>query len=186
MLQYTFGFHWYKYKLKLDSQPRYEEGGEDGQATAHLERTQSFLALSILHHHFPPFCDESQALETFYIKCLKCKKVKLHFCLINWALCQEDTLGSGGKTPPLLTSALDGGEQSTSCPSSFTPRGKSLQHPLGRKLGGPQSWSGCYGEEKNLTSARTQTPAIQPIACHYNNWANPALMKCMYLGQMIH
>jgi len=24
-----------------------------------------------------------------------------------------------------------------------------LQHPLDRKLGEPQSWSGCGGEEKN-------------------------------------
>jgi len=32
---------------------------------------------------------------------------------------------------------------------SFTSQGKSPQFPLDRRLGGPQSWSGCGGEEKN-------------------------------------
>jgi len=36
-----------------------------------------------------------------------------------------------------LTSALDGGEGSDSY---------SLWYPLDRRLGGPQSWSGCGGE----------------------------------------
>jgi hypothetical protein len=30
------------------------------------------------------------------------------------------------------------------------PSGKSLQHPLSRRLGGIRSRSGCYGKEKNL------------------------------------
>jgi len=29
------------------------------------------------------------------------------------------------------------------------PWGKSCWYPLGRKLGGPHSWCGCGGEEKN-------------------------------------
>jgi len=27
---------------------------------------------------------------------------------------------------------------------------KEPQYPMNRKLSGPQSWSGCFGEEKNL------------------------------------
>jgi hypothetical protein len=34
----------------------------------------------------------------------------------------EDVRGTGGIAPPFLTSALDGGERSTSSPGHFTPR----------------------------------------------------------------
>jgi hypothetical protein len=40
-----------------------------------------------------------------------------------------------------LTSALDGGGWSTSCPSHFTPR-KETRYPLYRRLGEPQGKSG--------------------------------------------
>jgi hypothetical protein len=53
--------------------------------------------------------------------------------------------GSGGIAPPFLTSALDGGEWLASRPCPFTP-----QYILDRRLGGPESRSGRYGEEKNL------------------------------------
>jgi len=53
-----------------------------------------------------------------------------------------------------LTSALDGGEWSAS-----HSQGKSPQHPLDKRLGGPQSHFGHGSEEKNS----------QPIAQHYTN-----------------
>jgi hypothetical protein len=34
---------------------------------------------------------------------------------------------------------------------------------LDRSLGGPQSRSGCFGEEKNLSPAGIRTPAVQPV-----------------------
>jgi len=40
----------------------------------------------------------------------------------------------------VLTSVLDGGEWSGSCPGSW--------YPLDRRLSGPQSQSGCGGKEK--------------------------------------
>jgi hypothetical protein len=40
---------------------------------------------------------------------------------------------------------------------SFTPWPLYLRHPLDRRLGGPQRWSGCCGEEKNLVM-----PGIEP------------------------
>jgi hypothetical protein len=44
-----------------------------------------------------------------------------------------------------LTSALDGDEWSASHSSRALPRGKDSTHPLDRRLGGPQSWSGHRG-----------------------------------------
>jgi hypothetical protein len=37
-------------------------------------------------------------------------EVKVTLCLINYALCHENTWGSGGIAPPFVTSALDGGQ----------------------------------------------------------------------------
>jgi hypothetical protein len=48
-----------------------------------------------------------------------------------------------------FTSVLDGGEWSASCPCHFTPGGKSPWNLLDRRLGGPQSWFGRGGAEKN-------------------------------------
>jgi hypothetical protein len=56
---------------------------------------------------------------------------------------------------------------------SFTPwplysQGKSPWYPLDRRLGGPQSQSGCSGEEKNFQPLlELKTPITQPIAQHY-------------------
>jgi hypothetical protein len=53
---------------------------------------------------------------------------------------------------------------------SFTPRplypqGKNPWYPLDRRLGGPQSWSGRGGEEKNSQPLpRLEPPIIQPVA----------------------
>jgi hypothetical protein len=52
------------------------------------------------------------------------------------------------------------------------PRGKSLRHPLDRRLGGPQSQSGRCGEEKNLVPARNGTPTVEPVAGRYTDCAN--------------
>jgi hypothetical protein len=57
-----------------------------------------------------------------------------------------------------LTAALVGGEWSASCPSHFTPRGKSPLYPLDRRFGGPKSQSGQHGEEKILDPTVTRTP----------------------------
>jgi hypothetical protein len=39
-------------------------------------------------------------------------------------------------------------------------QGKSPKYQLDRMLGGPKSWSGYYGEEKNLAPEGNQIPAI--------------------------
>jgi hypothetical protein len=59
-------------------------------------------------------------------------------------------VGSEGIAPPLLISALDGGERSASRPGSFTPEERAPRRPLDKRLGGPQSRSERYGEKKIL------------------------------------
>jgi hypothetical protein len=44
-----------------------------------------------------------------------------------------------------LTSALDGGEWSASCPSRTLPPGKGPPVPIGQEAGVPWSWSGHRG-----------------------------------------
>jgi hypothetical protein len=55
-----------------------------------------------------------------------------------------------------LTSALHGGEWSTSHPGRFHP-GKENQHAMNWRPGGPQSRSRRFGEEKTLVHAETGT-----------------------------
>jgi hypothetical protein len=74
-----------------------------------------------------------------------------------------------------LTSALSGSEWLTSCPGYFTP-GKECRYPLNRRLGGPQSQSGCFEEEKNLLPVLGCEPrTVQHIALslyllHYSDF----------------
>jgi hypothetical protein len=56
-----------------------------------------------------------------------------------------------------LTSALDGGEWSATCPVLFTP-GDSPQYPLDRRLGGPESWSEHIDKEKNSHPLQESDP----------------------------
>jgi hypothetical protein len=65
--------------------------------------------------------------------------------------------GSGGIAPPFFTLALYEDEWSSSRPGRFTPGGKSLE-PIGQRLGGPWSWSGHSGVQKNLLPL----PGIDP------------------------
>jgi len=39
-------------------------------------------------------------------------------------------------------------------------QGKEPEYPLKRRLGGPQSWSGCPGEEMNETLALARNPTM--------------------------
>jgi hypothetical protein len=59
-------------------------------------------------------------------------------------------------------------------PATLHP-GKESRYPLDRRLGGPQTRSWRYGEDKNLTRAGNQTPAVQPVARRYTGWAIQAL-----------
>jgi hypothetical protein len=64
-----------------------------------------------------------------------------------------------------FTSALVGGESSASLPCHVTP-GKELRYPFYRRLGGPQSRSGRYGEVKIFYPIGTRTPALPGRPAH--------------------
>jgi len=75
--------------------------------------------------------------------------------------------GSGGTAPLILTSALDGGEWSTSRPGRFSP-GKELQYQLYRRLARSQNQEESLGEEKNLLPV----PGFEPRILH------PVIPRC--------
>jgi hypothetical protein len=53
-------------------------------------------------------------------------------------------------------------------PRPLYPQGKSPWYPLNRRLDGPQSQSGCSGEEKNTQPLPgLEPPTIQPVAQRY-------------------
>jgi hypothetical protein len=59
---------------------------------------------------------------------------------------------------------------------SFTPPPLYPRSPFYRRLGGPQSRSGRYGEVKIFAPTATWTPAplvVQPVASRYTDWAIP-------------
>jgi hypothetical protein len=64
-----------------------------------------------------------------------------------------------------LTSAL-GVQWLISCPDQFTPE-KEPKYPSNRRLGGPQSQSRCFEEQKNLL-------IWTPEHSHYTNFGTPA------------
>jgi hypothetical protein len=55
-----------------------------------------------------------------------------------------------------LTSAIDGGGQRHAL--AALPPGKRPRYPLEKRLGGPQSLPGRYGEQKNLVNCRETHP----------------------------
>jgi len=60
----------------------------------------------------------------------------------------HDGTGGGRSTAPLVISALHGGELSNLSPCHFTPRKKSREYQLDRRLRGPQKRSGRFGGDK--------------------------------------
>jgi hypothetical protein len=86
-----------------------------------------------------------------------------------------------------LTSALLGGELSSSRPVFTTP-GKNCRYPLYKKIGGPQN---LYGQEKSCHCrvSNCEPSAVQPVASRYNDWAvpTPVIDKiCAVTGDIHH
>jgi hypothetical protein len=64
-------------------------------------------------------------------------------------------------------------------------QGKSPWYPLERRLGGPQSWSGLNGEEKNSQLLpRLKLPIIQPIAQYYTTELSQLLFLVKVISQI--
>jgi hypothetical protein len=96
----------------------------------------------------------------------------LSLCLTNYALRHEDVWGSGCIDPHFLDLGT-----SWRWVVSFTALPLYPRYPFYRRLDGPQSRSGRYGEVKIFypTGTRTPTPSIvQPVASRYTDWAIPA------------
>jgi hypothetical protein len=94
--------------------------------------------------------------------------LKLFLCLIDKALCYEDTCGSGGTAPPFLISATDKGEWSASLPGRFTSGETVLDaYRIGGWVG-PSS--GLEVEEKRKT---LPLPGFEPRSSNPYNVAVP-------------
>jgi hypothetical protein len=86
-------------------------------------------------------------------------KVKLFLLFINQTICHENVCGSGGITPPFLTSALEVGEFSTSRQDCFTTRERALAtYWVGGWVGFVASLDSV--EKMKISSARIRTPAV--------------------------
>jgi hypothetical protein len=104
---------------------------------------------------------------------------KLSLCLINYVLCHEDILGSGGIGPPFLTPALDGGEWSASRLGHFTHGGEETQVPIGEEAGlAPESlWT--YRESNPGRTARSSSLYRLNYPVHGTNRLVSAMeMRC--------
>jgi hypothetical protein len=63
----------------------------------------------------------------------------------------------------------------------FTPRGKRRRYPLERRLGGPQSRSGCSGGNSYTAGYR-----ILAEFCPFTNWAIPSYFPGVYIYNYVH
>jgi hypothetical protein len=82
----------------------------------------------------------------------------------SWLPRHEDVWGSGDIAPAFLTSTLDGGWVVSFTPRPLYTAGSKPPVPIGRKLDGRQSRSGCCGSREESCIAGTQSRAFQPVA----------------------
>jgi hypothetical protein len=76
--------------------------------------------------------------------------------------------GSGGIAPRIVDLGTGWSCVVSFAPRPFYPQRKSPWYPLDRRLGGPQSRSGCGGEEKNSQPLPVlEPPIIQPVDQRY-------------------
>jgi hypothetical protein len=80
--------------------------------------------------------------------------------------------------PRILDLGTSWSEWSVSCLARFTTRGTSPQGPLDRRLGGPQSRSGRYGEVKIRDPSGLELRPLghQPVASRYTDCATAAVI----------
>jgi hypothetical protein len=94
-------------------------------------------------------------------------KVKLSLGLTNQAPCHKDICGSEGTIPLLLTSALDEGERSASCPCKFTHWRNNPQYPVCSRPVGPRADLDVTEKRKISCSYQESSPdtsADKPVA----------------------
>jgi hypothetical protein len=91
--------------------------------------------------------------------------VKLSLCLTGQTLWHEDILGSGGIAPPVLISALDGGERLDSR--------------------APAALLDIIREKKNLVPTGNRTPAVQPVARPTELLATPSQIRQLIVVKVV-
>jgi hypothetical protein len=105
-------------------------------------------------------------------------KVKLSLCF-NWASRHKGVLGERRySSTHYLTSALDGGEWSSSHPGLFTPRARAPGTHWTRGWVGPRAVLDAVVKRKIPSRRREsnpRTPIVQPVAQRYTDWAVTAL-----------
>jgi hypothetical protein len=72
-------------------------------------------------------------------------------------------------------------------PRPLYPRGKSPRYPLDRRLGGPQSRSGRFGEQKILDpywDSNSDPSVVQPVTSRYTDYAIPAPVMGVHLTKI--
>jgi hypothetical protein len=82
---------------------------------------------------------------------IKFFKSKFSVCLIK-RHAMKTYWGSGGIAPRIIHLGTRWAWVVSFTPRPLYPQKKGPRYPLGRKLGGPQSWSRRGGEEKNSQS----------------------------------
>jgi hypothetical protein len=102
-------------------------------------------------------------------------KVKLSLCFFNWAPRHEGVLGEWMySSTHSLTSALNGGEWSASCPGRFNPReGDPGTHWIGGWVG-PRAGLDAMVKikiPKPHRESNPRTPIVQLVAQRYTDWA---------------
>jgi hypothetical protein len=85
--------------------------------------------------------------------CSKCKVP-----VLNQTLPHKGAWGSGRIVPCIINLIIGWRWVVSFMPQPLKSPGKSLQYPLNRRLGGPQTQSCCFGEDKNLLAM----PGIDP------------------------
>jgi hypothetical protein len=86
----------------------------------------------------------------------------------------DDVCGSGGIAPPILTSALDGGEWLASRPGRFTLKeGPPVPIRWEAEWGTEPIWK--LWREKSFTTTGIRTPAVQPVTRRYTDRAIPVV-----------
>jgi hypothetical protein len=102
--------------------------------------------------------------------------------MLNWAPRHEGVLGElRYSSTHSLTSAIDGGEWSASCPGRFTPRERSSGTHWIRGWVGPRAILDAVVKRK-IPSPRRESnprnPIFQPVAQRYTDWAIAAPKQC--------
>jgi hypothetical protein len=134
---------WYTLDRRLGGSRTRSGRGRKEKNSQPLPELEPPIIQPVVHRHTTAL---SQLLKLFlylikYHAMKTCPLLNHHAVKTQW--------GSGGIAPRILNLVTRWRWVVSFTPRPLYPRGKSSLFPLDRRLGGPQSQSGCCGEEKN-------------------------------------